>query len=110
MRKQGWRINMSFISYNNNITLEDIDLETNLIGVLLNDKYVTYSWIGGCWFRMDYDDLVGAYVDSNHNIKLVFNPEHSDDVDDNTLSVLEYNREFIIEHIVQQIYIKEMGK
>ena len=46
---------MSFISYNNTITLEDIDLETNLIGVLLNNKYVTYSWIGGCWFRMDYD-------------------------------------------------------
>ena len=101
---------MSFISYNNNITLEDIDLETNLIGVLLNDKYVTYSWVGGCWFKMDYDCLVGAYVDSNHNIKLVFNPEHSDDVDDDTLSALEYNREFIIEHIVQQIYIKEVGK
>ena len=100
---------MSFISYNNNITLEDIDLETNLIGVLLNDKYVTYSWTGGCWFRKDYDDLVGAYVDSNHNIKLVFNPEHSDvNIDDNTLSALEYNREFVIEHIVQQIYIKEM--
>ena len=45
---------MSFISYNNTITLEDIDLETNLIGVLLNNKYVTYSWIGGCWFRMSY--------------------------------------------------------
>ena len=59
---------------------------------------------------MDYDCLVGAYVDSNHNIKLVFNPEHSDDVDDDTLSALEYNREFIIEHIVQQIYIKEVGK
>ena len=100
---------MSFISYNNNITLEDIDLETNLIGVLLNDKYVTYSWVGGCWFRMDYDDLVGDYVDSNHNIKLVFNPEHSDDnIDDNTLSVSEYNREFVIEHIVQQTYNREM--
>ena len=100
---------MSFISYNNNITLEDIDLETNLICVLLNDKHVTYSWVGGCWFKMDYDCLVGAYVDSNHNIKLVFNPEHSDDnIDDNTLSALEYNREFVIEHIVQQTYSREM--
>lgn len=99
---------MSFISYNNNITLEDIDLETNLIGVLLNNKYVTYSWVGGCWFRMDYDDLIGAYVDSNHNIKLNFIPELSDEVDDNTLSVLEYNREFIVEHIVNQTYINEM--
>lgn len=101
---------MSFISYNNNITLEDIDLETNLIGVLLNNKYVTYTWTGNCWFKKDFDDLVGAYVDSNHDIKLTLSSEHSDDVDDNTLSALEYNKEFIIEHIVQQTYIKEMGK
>ena len=100
---------MSFISYNNNITLEDIDLETNLIGVLLNNKYVTYSWVGGCWFRMSYDDLVGEYIDSNHNIKLTYEPEYSDiDVDDNTLSMLDYNKEFVIEHIVQQTYINEM--
>ena len=100
---------MSFISYNNNITLEDIDLETNLISVLLNNKYVTYSWVGGCWFRMSFDDLVGEYIESNHNIKLTYKPEYSDiDVDDNTLSMLDYNKEFIIEHIVEQTYINEM--
>ena len=100
---------MNFISYNNPIELDHIDFKKDLIGINYNGYFVTYSWTGSCWFRMDYDDLVGAYVDSNHNIKLVFNPEHSDDVDDNTLSVLEYNREFIIEHIVQQTYDREMG-
>ena len=100
---------MSFISRNNFVTLEDIDLETNLIGVLLNNKYVTYSWVGGCWFRMDYDDLAGACIDSNHNIKLTYKPEYSyADVDDNTLSILDYHKEFIIEHIVEQTYINEM--
>ena len=100
---------MSFISRNNFVTLEDINLETNLIGVLLNNKYVTYSWIGGCWFRMDYDDIVGEYIDSNHNIKLTYKPEYSDvDVDEETLSMLDYNKEFIIEHIVEQTYINEM--
>lgn len=99
---------MSFISYNNCTTLEDIDLKINLIGVSFNGKYVMYSWVGGCWFRMDYDDLVGAYVDSNHNIKLTCKPECSD-VDDATLSMLDYNKEFVIEHIVQQVYIKEMN-
>ena len=38
---------MSFISHNNFVTLEDIDLETNLIGVLLNNECVTYSWVVG---------------------------------------------------------------
>ena len=100
---------MSFISRNNFVTLEDIDLETNLIGVLLNNKYIAYSWDGGCWFRMDYDDLVGAYIDSNHNIKLTYIPEYSDaNVDDKTLSMLDYNKEFIIEYIVEQTYINEM--
>lgn len=102
---------MSFISHNNNITLEDIDLETNLIGVLFNDKYVAYSWGGGCWFRMSYDDLVGEYIDSNHNIKLTYKPEYSDaDVDEETLSMLDYNKEFIIEYIVEQTYINEMKR
>ena len=100
---------MSFISRNNFVTIEDIDLENNLIGVLLNNKCVTYSWIGGCWFMMGYDDLAGAYIDSNHNIKLTYKPEYSDaDVDDETLSMLDYNKEFIIEHIVEQTYINEM--
>ena len=53
---------MSFISRNNFVTLEDIDLETNLIGVLLNNKCVTYSWGGGCWFRMDYSPFTNSFV------------------------------------------------
>ena len=58
---------------------------------------------------MDYDDLSGAYIDSNHNIKLTYKPEYSDaDVDDNTLSILDYHKEFIIEYIVEQTYINEM--
>ena len=102
---------MNFISYNNLIEFDCIDFKSNLIGINYNGYFITYSWEGGVTYRMDYDDLVGAYVDYNHNIKLVFNPEHSDDnIDDNTLNALEYNREFVIEHIVQQIYIKEMGK
>ncbi len=100
---------MKFISYNNTIELDYIDFKNDLIGIIYNGHFLTYSWKGSCWFKMDYDCLVGAYVESNHNIKLVFNPEHSDDnIDDNTLSALEYNREFVIEHIVQQTYNREM--
>jgi len=99
---------MNFTSYNNTIELDYIDFKNDLIGIIYNGHFLTYSWKGSCWFKMDYDDLVGAYVDSNHDIKLTLISEHSDDVDDNTLSVLEHNREFIIEHIVQQTYNREM--
>ena len=101
---------MNFISYNNTIEFDCIDFKSNLIGIIYNGYFLTYNWTGSCLFRKDVDDLVGAYVDFNHNIKLTLSSEYSDDVDDATLSVLEYNREFIIEHIVQQTYIKEMGK
>ncbi len=100
---------MNFISYNNPIEFDCIDFKSNLIGINHNGYFITYSWDGGATYRMDYDCLVGAYVDSNHNIKLTYKPEYSDaDIDDNTLSALEYNREFVIEHIVHQIYINEM--
>lgn len=102
---------MNFISYNNTIELDYIDLKNDLIGIIYNGHFLTYTYTGDAEFFNDTDDLVGAYVGSNHNIKLTYKPEYSDaDIDDNTLSVLEYNREFVIEHIVQQIYIKEMGK
>ena len=102
---------MNFISYNNTIELDYVDFKNDLIGIIYNGHFLTYSWKGSCWFRKDYDDLVGAYVDSNHDIKLTLSSEYSDiDVDDNTLSMLDYNKEFIIEHIVEQTYIKEMGK
>ena len=99
---------MNFISYNNTIELDYIDFKNDLIGIIYNGHFLTYSWKGSCWFKMDYDCLVGAYVDSNHDIKLTLSSEYSDDVDDETLSMLDYNKEFIIEHIVEQTYINEM--
>ena len=99
---------MNFISYNNTIELDYIDFKNDLIGIIYNGYFLTYTWTGNCWFRVDCDDLVGVYVDSGHNIKLALSSKYSDDVADDTLSVLEYNREFIIEHIVQQTYNREM--
>ena len=100
---------MNFISYNNTIELDYIDFKNDSIGIIYNGYFLTYTLAGNCWFRVDCDDLVGVYVDSGHNIKLTLSSEYSDDVDDDTLSVLEYNKEFIIEHIVQQTYNREMG-
>ena len=92
----------------NTIELDSIDFKNDLIGVIYNGHFLTYSWTGSCWFKVDYDCLVGTYVEHGHNIKLTLSSEYSDDVDDDTLSALEYNKEFIIEHIVQQTYDREM--
>ena len=49
---------MNFISYNNTIELDYIDFKNDLIGIIYNGHFLTYSWTGSCWFKMDYDDLV----------------------------------------------------
>ena len=100
---------MTFISNTNKIVVENITLQDRLITVHISEKTVTFSYTGDVDFFNDTDDLIGAYIDSNHNIKLTYIPEYSDaDVDDNTLSMLDYNKEFIIEYIVEQTYINEM--
>ena len=100
---------MTFISNTNKIMVENITLQDRLITVHISEKTVTFSYTGDVDFFNDTDDLVGAYIDSNHNIKLTYQPEYSDtDVDDEALSMLDYNKEFIIEYIVEQTYINEM--
>jgi len=101
---------MNFISYKNNVTLEDIDLDKHLITVLYCGQSITYSWTGSCKYRPDFDDLVGEYIDTNHNIKLTFVSEQSDSVNDSILDELEYNSEYIIEHIIQEVYDDEMKR
>lgn len=101
---------MNFISYNNPIELDCIDFKNDLICVSYNNSFFTYSWVGEVTYKMDYDTtLGGAYVDSNHNIKLTFIPDQFD-TDKEALKYVEDNHEWVIEHIVQQTYIKEMGK
>ena len=44
---------MNFISYNNTIELDYIDFKNDLIGIIYNGHFLTYSWKGSCWFKMD---------------------------------------------------------
>ena len=101
---------MNFISYKNNVTLEEIDLDKHLITVSYCGKSIVYSWTGSCKYRPDFDDLVGEYIDTNHNIKLTFVPEQSDSINDTVLDELEYNSEYIVEHIIQEVYDDEMKR
>ena len=101
---------MNFISYKNNVTLEDIDLDKHIITVSYCGKSITYSWMGICKYRPDFDDLIGEYIDTNHSIKLTFVPEQSDSINDTVLDELEYNSEYIVEHIIQEVYDDEMKR
>ena len=104
---------MNFISYKNQLNFDCIDFKNNTIGFIVgndtDESFVAFSWTGGVVFFMDYDGLIGAYVGYNFIGEVIHSPELSDSVDKEVLKVLEYNKEYIIEYIAQQTYIKEMN-
>lgn len=104
---------MNFISYENQLNFDCIDFKNNTIGFIVgndtDEAFVAFSWNGGVVFFMDYDDLIGAHVGYNFIGEVIHSPELSDSVDKEALKVLEYNKEYIIEYIAQQTYIKEMN-
>jgi len=104
---------MNFISYKNQLNFDCIDFENNTIGFIVgndvDESFVAFSWTGGVVFFMDYADDLGNFVDYKFVGEVIHSPELSDSVDKGVLKVLEYNKEYIIEYITQQTYIKEMN-
>ena len=105
---------MNFISYKNQLNFDCIDFKNNTIGFIVgndtDEAFVAFSWTGGVVFSMDYAPDLGNFVDYNFIGEVIHSPELSGSVDKEVLKVLEYNKEYIIEHIAQQTYIKEMEK
>ena len=104
---------MNFISYKNQLNFDCIDFKNNTIGFIVgndvDESFVAFSWTGGVVFFMDYAPDLGNFVDYKFIGEVMHSPELSDSVDKEVLKVLEYNKEYIIEYIAQQTYIKEMN-
>ena len=104
---------MNFISHENKLNFDCIDFKNNTIGFIVgndtDESFIAFSWNGGVVFFMDYADDLGNFVDYNFIGEVIHSPELSDNADKEALKVLEYNKEYIIEHIAQQTYIKEMN-
>lgn len=104
---------MNFISYKNQLNFDCIDFKNNTIGFIVgndvNESFVAFIWTRGVVSFMDYDDLIGAHVGYKFIGEVIHSPELSDNVDKEVLKALEYNKEYIIEYIAQQTYIKEMN-
>ena len=104
---------MNFISHENKLNFDCIDFKNNTIGFIVcndtDESFVAFSWTGGVVFIMDYTDDLGNFVDYNFIGEVIHSPELSDNVDKEVLKALENNKEYIIEYIAQQTYIKEMN-
>ncbi len=105
---------MNFLSYENQLNFGCIDFKTNTIGFIVgndtDEAFVAFSWTGDVVFFRDYAPDLGNFVDYKFIGEVIHSPELSDSVDKEVLKVLEYNKEYIIEYIAQQTYIKEMGE
>lgn len=104
---------MNFISYKNQLNFDCIDFKNNTIGFIVgndvNESFVSFIWTGGVVFFMDYAPDLGNFVDYNFTGEVIQENELSDNVDKEVLKALEYNKEYVIECIAQQTYIKEMN-
>ena len=104
---------MNFISYKNQLNFDCIDFKNNTIGFIVgndtDEAFVAFIWNGGVVFFMDYADDLGNFVDYNFIGEVIHSPELSGIFDKEVLKVLENNKEYIIEYIAQQTYIKEMN-
>ena len=105
---------MNFISHENQLNFDCIDFKNNTIGFIVcndtDEAFVAFSWTGGVVFFMNYADDLGNFVDYKFIGEVIHSPELSDIVDKELLKSLEYNKEYVIEYIAQQTYIKEMEK
>ena len=97
---------MNFISNKNLYEFDSIDWKNNIIALYIQGQYVCIKWEGSISFFTDYDDLFGKCTTYNHHLKLTIVHELCDD----NLVLLNYNEEYVIEHIAGQMYLFEERK
>lgn len=97
---------MNFISSKNLDEFDSIDWKNNIIALYIQGQYVCIKWEGSISFFTDYDDLIGKYCTYKHNLILNLVYELCDD----NLVLLNYNDEYVVEHIVEQMYEFEEKK
>lgn len=94
-----------FTSHNNTLELDSIDWSKDLIAFYTNDisrdsQYVVMKWKGDLYFINDSNGVGESWIDYQHDIKLEFVPELSDD----NLMLLNFNEEHVVELLANELW------
>ena len=97
---------MNFISYNNTYKFDSINFKDNLIALYIEDQYCIFKYVGDVEFFKDGNGVGESWVDFSHDITTELVHELSDE----NITLLNFNEEYVVEWIVEQIYLdKEKG-
>ena len=91
---------MKFISSENTYEFDSINFKDNLIALYIQDQYVVLEWQGNVEFFKDGNGAGESWVDFSHDITTELVHELSDD----NITLLNFNEEYVVEWIVEQIY------
>ena len=97
---------MKFLSSKNTYEFVSINFKDNLIALYIQDQYIVFEWEGDVEFFKDGNGVGESWIDFSHDIttRLVY------ELSDENITLLNFNEEYVVEWIVEQIYLdKEKG-
>lgn len=94
-----------FTSHNNTLELDSIDWSKDLIAFYTEPyfgeaQYVVMKWKGDLYFINDSNGVGESWIAYEHDIKLEFVPELSDD----NLMLLNFNEDHVVELLANELW------
>ena len=97
---------MNFISYSNTYEFDSIDFKDNLIALTIDSQPCAFRYTGNVEFFKDGNGVGESWIDFSHDITTELVHELSDE----NITLLNFNEEYVVEWIAEQIYLdKEKG-
>ena len=97
---------MKFISSQNTYEFDSISFKDHLIALYIQDQYVVLEYDGDVEFFKDGNGAGESWIDFSHDITTELVHELSDE----NITLLNFNEEYVVEWIAEQIYLdKEKG-
>ena len=92
---------MKFISHKNAYEFDSIDFKDNLIALYIEDQYCVFRYTGNVEFFKDGNGAGESWIDFSHDITTELVHELSDE----NITLLNFNEEYAVEWIAEQIYL-----
>ena len=92
---------MKFISNKNAYEFDSIDFKDNLIALYIEDQYCVFRYTGNVEFFKDGNGVGKSWIDFSHDITTELVHELSDE----NITLLNFNEEYAVEWIAEQIYL-----
>ena len=92
---------MKFISSKNTYEFDSIDFKNDLIALYIESQYCVFRYTGNVELFKDGNGAGESWIDFSHDITTELVHELSDE----NITLLNFQEEYLVEWIVEQIYL-----